>query len=49
MKKNKSNNFSKDKDLYKKLCENDDKINTLEDLNESQDKYFNLVFGTHTT
>ena len=41
--------WCKDKDLYKKLCENDDKINTLEDLNESQDKYFNLVFGTHTT
>ncbi len=37
-----------DKKIYKELCANDSNIKSLADLNESQDKYFNLVFGTHT-
>jgi hypothetical protein len=36
-----------DKKIYKELCANDSNIKSLADLNESQDKYFNLVFGTH--
>jgi len=34
--------------LFKELCKNDSEIKTLTDLNEYQEKYFNLILGGHS-
>ncbi len=41
--------WCKDKQVYNQLCKNDSEIKNLVDLNNYQQKYFDLVFGTHTT
>ena len=41
-------NWCKDKEIYNQLCSNDSSIKNLADLNDNQQKYFDLVFGTHT-
>jgi hypothetical protein len=41
-------NWCKDKEIYNQLCSNDSNIKNLADLNDNQQKYFDLVFGTHT-
>ena len=41
--------WCKDKHVHNQLCKNDSEIKNLVDLNNYQQKYFNLVFGTHTT
>ena len=38
----------KKKNIYDQLCSNDSNIKNLADLNDNQQKYFDLVFGTHT-
>ena len=40
--------WCKDKNIYDQLCSNDSNIKNLADLNDNQQKYFDLVFGTHT-
>ena len=40
-------NWCKDKDVYNQLCKNDSEIKNLADLNDNQQKYFDLVFGAH--
>jgi len=40
--------WCKDKEIYNQLCKNDSNIKDLADLNDNQQKYFDLVFGTHT-
>ena len=39
--------WCKDKDVYNQLCKNDSEIKNLADLNDNQQKYFDLVFGAH--
>ena len=37
-----------DINLFKELCKNDSEIKTLTDLNEYQEKYFDLILGGHS-